>query len=81
MDSMIFFAWIYNHTDRRDDDVLKIEASDRQIAINHALRWASSRGGCSLGMVYSRKEFKEEHPEWHTLLWGDKAEKAYDYSR
>lgn len=77
MNKTIYFAWINNHTDSRDDDVLKISAANKKTAERYAEVYASTRGNCSVGDIYTRKEFKKDHPEWHSLLWGVESEEAY----
>jgi len=67
---MIYFAWINNHTDRRDDDVLKVKAQSRKEAKRYADDYCLSRGGVSVMRVFTRKEFKRFDPGWHRLLWG-----------
>lgn len=67
---MIYFAWINNWTDRRDDDVLKIEVNSQEEAVKYAQGWCKNRGGCSVGYVVDRRTFKKREPGWHTLMWG-----------
>jgi hypothetical protein len=69
---MIYFAYIHNNTDSRDDDVIKMDMKSFEGAEAYANSYVMGRGNCTLGKVYTRKEFKKSHPDWHSLMWGVK---------
>lgn len=69
----IYFAWLRNNTDIRDDEPLKIEANSLDEAHKIAYRHLDNR--FTIKAVYSRKEFKKVEPWWHAMLWGSEAVK------
>jgi len=64
----LFFAYLSNHTDCRDDEVIKIKARDKKQAREIA------EGVCRINFtiidIYTRQQLKRNYPEWHSLLWG-----------
>lgn len=67
----IYFAWLHNKTDQRDDEVFKIRAQSKGQAKRIAHQMC--RSNFNVGRIFKRQEFKEWHPWWHSLLWGQKA--------
>jgi hypothetical protein len=68
----IYFVWLHNKTDCRDDDVLKIGVRSKGQATRIAHQMAQSN--FSVGRTFTRQEFKKYDPEWHSLQWGHKAD-------
>lgn len=67
-----FFVWLRNHTDMRDDEVLKIKAASKATAKTEAGRYYFPNR-FSIHHVYTRHEFKKFEPWWHAHFWGRKA--------
>ena len=65
---MIYFAWLSNHTDCQDDDVLKIWAKDKREARKEAEDFC--RCNFSISSIFTLKEFKKYDPDFHSLFWG-----------
>ena len=68
---MIYFAWLKNNTDSRDDEPLKISAKTKQEAYKIAANHLENR--FTIGFVYTRQEFKKFDPWWHSVEWGKSA--------
>lgn len=68
----IYFVWLHNRTDKRDDDVLKIKAQSENQATQIARQMC--RSNFYVGRAFTRQEFKEYDPLWHNLRWGHKAD-------
>ncbi len=67
----LFFVMLFNITDERDDDMLKIKAKTKPKAMDAAARHVADRGHrFTLGEVMTLKKLKKLHPDWHALLWG-----------
>lgn len=71
MAKKIFFVWLSNTTDHRDDEPLKVLASSK----DEAKEIASNHLSCRFLIrdVYTRQEFKRLDPGWHALMWSSKA--------
>jgi len=72
----IFFAWLCNKVDNRDDEVVKLRASSKRQAKKIAENYVGYR--FTLGNVFTQKQFKRYEPDWHALLWGQAAENEDD---
>lgn len=68
----IYFVWLHNKTDQRDDDVLKIKAQSKGQATRIAHQMC--RSNFYVGRTFTRQEFKAYDPWWHSLRWGHKAD-------
>ena len=68
---MIYYAWLRNNTDIRDDEPLKIEAKSKEEAEEIAGNHLGNR--FTIRAIYTRKEFKKTEPWWHAMLWKVKA--------
>lgn len=66
----LFFVMLFNNTDERDDDMLKIAAKTKPKALAAAKEYVEGRSNFSLGQVYTRKQLQKCQPDWHSLLWG-----------
>lgn len=64
----LFFVYVHNNTDVRDDSVIKVRARTRTRAKSLVVQ--SERGNVSVGSVMTLKGLKRFDPEWHALLWG-----------
>lgn len=67
----IYFVWLHNKADHRDDSVLKIKAQSKRQATRIAQEMCQPN--FYVGRTFTRKEFKEYDPWWHSLLWGQEA--------
>ncbi len=63
----IFYVYMTNNTDNRDDRVFKCVARSPEVAKRMAKR-SDSRGRFSIGTVYLAKKFRQAHPDWYSLL-------------
>lgn len=57
---MTYVVWLHNRTDSRDDEWLKVTASNKKEALKRA-NHSGSLDRFSLGKVYTVKEFEKEH--------------------
>jgi hypothetical protein len=64
----LFFVYLSNRVDERDDEVVKVQASTK----TRALKLVSDKYGCrfGIGKVMTRQGLKRFYPDWHELLWG-----------
>jgi hypothetical protein len=67
----IFFVFLENNTDRRDDECLKVRAKTKPEA--KKIAEAHCRSNFTVGKVLTSKGLKRYDPEWHALLWGQPA--------
>ena len=72
---MIYFVWLSNNTDNRDDEPIKVKAKSKKEAGEIAEDYLDNR--FTIRRVYTRKEFKKEEPWWHATMWKWKAKNAY----
>jgi len=70
----IFYVYLHNKTDCRDDEVRKVKAATPK----EAKEIASSRDSWrwNVGRAYRAKDFRKAHPDWYSLLSSVKAESA-----
>lgn len=66
---MIYFAWLSNQTNRKDDDWMKIRAASYEEARSLAIERMDSRR-FSFRYAVTRKEFKKIEPWIHSIEWG-----------
>jgi len=65
----VFYIWIHNHTDRADDDCLKVEAVSKESAEEYGRSRCRARGGCSVQSVMTPIEFLARHGMgWWSLM-------------
>jgi len=67
----IFFVWLSNTTDSRDDEPIKIKARTKKEAEEVAEDYLGGR--FLISDTYTRKEFKKAEPWWHAAMWKWKA--------
>jgi len=68
---MIYFAWLSNKTDSRDDMWLKIKANSKKQAKRIAEE--NCRSNFRVSNIYTRKQMKKKDPWVHANEWGQKA--------
>jgi hypothetical protein len=68
--NMIFYAYLDNRADQRDDDVLKIKAKDATEALSIARDYCKTSGRFELKRdgVYGVKKFRKYFSDWYLLL-------------
>lgn len=66
----LFFVMLFNTTDERDDDMLKIKAKTKPKAKEAAEEYVRDHPNYTVGPFYTRKTLKLCQPDWHSLLWG-----------
>lgn len=72
----IFYVYMHNKTDEKDDTVLKVVAPSSVAAKKMAGR--RDRGRFTIGSAYRPKDFKIKHPDWYELLYKQSAETTLD---
>jgi len=71
----IFYVYMRNNTDRRDDEVYKFIAKSPAAAKKMAQR-KDSRGRFSVGSALRARDFRKQYPDWYSLISGWEAETA-----
>lgn len=66
----LFFVYLHNTTDVRDDEVVKVRARTKPRALR--LVECNTRPNFQIGSVMTGKGLKRFDAEWHALLWGQK---------
>jgi len=66
-----YIVWLRNHTNRLDDEPIKIKAESKEDAKRIASPYLRNR--FSFGGVYTLSEFKSRDRWWHNHFWGRKA--------
>ena len=66
----LFFVYLHNNTDERDDEVVKVRARTKNRAL--AVVEPQTRENFTVGSVMTGKGLKRFDAEWHALLWGQK---------
>lgn len=72
----LFFVYVHNNTDVRDDNIIKVLARTKGRA--KSLVSERERGNVCVGSVMTRKGLKRYDAEWHALLWGVEPEYVED---
>lgn len=63
----IFYVYMHNKADIRDDEVYKCVAKSPEAAKRMAAR-NDTRGRFSVGRAFKAKDFRKVHPDWYGLL-------------
>lgn len=64
----IFYVYLHNKVDSRDDDVYKCRASSPQVAKRMARNSKGDR--FNIGRTFRPKEFRKRHRDWYDLISG-----------
>jgi len=72
----LFFVYLHNNTDVRDDEVVKVRARTKPRAL--ALVKERVRSNFTVGKVMTNTGLKRFDAEWHALLWGGKPQYVED---
>jgi hypothetical protein len=73
----IFYVYMNNNRDNRDDEVYKCVAKSPEAAKRMAQR-SDGRDRFSVGSALKAKEFRKRYPDWYPLLSGIEAVTAID---
>lgn len=71
----IFYVYMHNKADSRDDEVYKFVAKSSVKAKDMARR-KDGRGRFNVGSAFRAKDFRIRHPDWYRLLSDQPAETA-----
>jgi len=64
--TVTFYVWLFNSTDPRDDEPVKVKAKTKAEALIMALSKDSWRW--SHGEPFTKTEFFKLHPDWKGLI-------------